>query len=210
MADRLETQRDAIHNWLGLGTIIFMSKPFAGKDSQTRRLANPWGVPVIGSGDIIRASEVNSDDQQGTKSGRFIPTELFKTLVFPQITETSSRHPEKPLFLNGVGRALGEESEVLNLMQRLGRPTKAVIYLSVTDGEVYRRLETTPRGREDDRPDVVTTRLEEFQNQTELVLKTYENRGLLIPVDAMGEKQCVAENIIIALHAHALASNKTY
>ena len=60
-------------------------------------------------------------------------------------------------------------------------------YLQTTDQETIRRHQLASRGRDDDTPEALAIRLDVYKEKTIPVLKAYEDKGLLVVVDAMPE-----------------------
>lgn len=192
-----------IGEWLGEGSLNFFGKPFAGKDNQAKKLGRIIGASIFSGGDILRGSVIPPEIRVIMDQGDLIPSDSYAQIVFPFLSQEALRG--RPLMLSAVGRAYGEEPGVLAATEAAGHPIKAVPFFEVTDDEVRRRLLTTPpRGRDDDNPASLAIRLEEYEAKTVPVLEVYESMGLLVPIDAMGEKDVVFASMVNLLHDRAM------
>lgn len=191
-----------IKSWLGAGSINIFGLPMSGKDTVGKRLAELIGAEFLSSGDIIRDYEAKKDDHM-TENGELIPTNKFYDIVLPHFY--SEELIDKPLILSSIGRWEGEEDEVMKNTKDSGHEIKAVIYLKLSEDDVRTRWNTAKelgdrgiRGDDAD-PKVFETRIAEFHEKTEPVLKHYDKLNLLIEIDASGTRDEVFNNAIDAL-----------
>ncbi len=198
----MDEKVEKIKSWLGAGSINIFGLPMSGKDTVGKRLAELIGAEFLSSGDIIRDYEAKKDDHM-TENGELIPTNKFYDIVLPHFY--SEDLIDKPLILSSIGRWEGEEDEVMKNTKDSGHEIKAVIYLKLSEDDVRTRWnaakELGDRGmRGDDAdPKVFETRIEEFHEKTEPVLKHYDKLNLLIEIDASGTRDEVFNNVINAL-----------
>jgi adenylate kinase len=197
----LDRKVEEIGEWLGAGSINIFGKPFGGKDTQAKKLHQRLGGAILGGGVILRNSQIPADLKERMDRGELIPSDRFKEIVMPYLS--SEEFAGKPLILSSVGRVSGEEQGVVEAMEASGHPTLAVPHLEISDEESFRRLKSqSSRGRDDDTPESLALRLEEYRNKTVPVLKNYESMGLLVPVDAAHSQGPVFEAMVHALHEH--------
>ena len=146
-----------------------LAPPGGGKGTQGMRLARELGVRHISSGDVLRQA-VADDTELGREvkahmaAGRLAPDELVTRAVRPVIEKLAG------YILDGYPRTLSQAD---------GLEFDAVVYLKVPDDEVLKRLQA--RGREDDKPAVITERLREYEDDTEPLIDHY--RDVLVEVD---------------------------
>jgi len=146
-----------------------LAPPGGGKGTQGMRLARELGVRHISSGDVLRQA-VADDTELGREvkahmaAGRLAPDELVTRAVRPVIEKLDG------YILDGYPRTLSQAD---------GLEFDAVVYLKVPDDEVLKRLQA--RGREDDKPAVITERLREYEDDTEPLIDYY--RDVLVEVD---------------------------
>ncbi len=193
---------DRLKNWLGSGSINIFGRPFSGKDTQGKRLAQLFNAPLIGGGDILRASEIPETVKDIMSSGELIPTEDYIKIVLPYLSQDSLIG--RPLILSSVGRWKGEETGVIQALESANHPLKAVIYLEITENDVKERWEIAKklgdRGRRaDDAHGTLAVRLKEFKEKTEPVIEYYESKGLLIKINGRPSEEIIFSNIIESL-----------
>ncbi len=189
---------DKLRAWLGTGSINIFGLPFCGKDTQGKRLAEMFGAPLIGGGDIIRNS-TRDDVKQEISGGKLAPTDDYLAMVMPYFSK-----PEfagKPLVLSSVGRWKGEEQTIVKAAEDSGHPLRAAVLLNMPEGEVVKRWQAAQdlkdRGqRADDDRSALDTRLDEFRNKTQPVIDYYRDQGLLIEVDGTRSRDEVTKEIV--------------
>ncbi len=198
-----------LKTWLGSGSINFFGLPFAGKDSQARRIADRLQGTVLSSGDIFRNSVIPPKTKAIIDSGVLAPTQDFIDIVLPYLKK--SEFAGRPLMLSSVGRWHGEEEGVIGALEESKHPLKAVVYLALDEAIAIERLDleenAIERGiREDDGKEKLLTRIEEFHNKTLPVIDYYREAGLLIEIDASLPKDDVERTILEQLISRASTS----
>ncbi len=200
-------QINRIKTWLKAGSINIFGRPFAGKDTQGRILADMFGAPLLGGGDILRNSVIPERSQKALKKGLLIPTDEYLDIVLPYLSQAEFKG--KPLVLSSVGRWHGEENGVIAATERSGHPLKVVFYLEISEADVRGRRAKSQeerslgdRGnRRDDAPEIFETRLKEFREKTLPVIEHYEPTGLLVRIDGNRPGIEVTAQILEALLA---------
>lgn len=198
-----------VSDWLGAGSINIFGRPFAGKDTQGRSLAELFNGTMISSGDILRHAQSNTEVQATMAAGEIISSELFESIVIPYLSR--SEFGQKPLILSEVGRVPGEEAIILRATAKAGHPLKAVIVLKLEEAEVWKRFEAAQqqhdRGdRADDRREVLETRLKAYREKVLPVIEFYRDRGLLIEVDGTLSRESVTNQILEKLGDQKISS----
>lgn len=198
----MENQTKIIKDWLGEGAINIFGRPFTGKDTQGRKLADLLGGVLLGGGDILRGSEIPQHIKELMHAGKLVPTEEYLKIVLPYLKQDELRG--KPLILSSVGRWHGEEAGFLEAMAASNHSLRAVIHLKMSEDEVWQRWEAAPPRkshglRADDTYESLQTRLKEFRDKTLPVVEFYRDQGLLIEVDGTAEPDSVTQNIIAEL-----------
>ena len=86
----------------------------------------------------------------------------------------------------GFPRTIAQATAAADLGKRLGHTLDAVVYLDVPEPVLTRRLlaRGAQDGRTDDTADVTRRRLAVFAEMTRPHIRYYENRGILVSVNA--------------------------
>jgi len=202
-----EQHKSRIKSWLGSGSIILFGMPFAGKDTQSKKLAEYLNAKIIASGDILRGPEADSIIADQLTTGQLIPTESFKKIVLPFISR--DEYSGAPIILNSVGRWFGEEKDVMQACIDSNHPIKLAINLQLDESRVIERWhmsqETMDRGtRSDDSLGVLAIRLKEFREKTLPVIEEYKKLNLVVDIDADKPRDDVYDEIIKALIARSI------
>jgi adenylate kinase len=198
----VDDQIKIVSDWLGAGSINLFGRPFCGKDTQGRVLADLLHGSLIAGGDILRSHHEPEKIEQILAGGGIIPSDFYLGMVLPYLSRPEFKG--RPLLLSAVGRSHGEEETIMKAAADSGHPLKAVVVFQLSEEEVWRRHELAEsqhdRGnRSDDRSEVLKTRLKKFQNQTLPAIEYYRDKGLLIEVDGAKTRQEVTDEILAGL-----------
>lgn len=170
-------------------------------------------------------TELGLQVKQVVESGNLVSDELTAAIVKERLSQPDCtngflldgypRNVEQAKTLDAIALALGIQIDLVldftvdevHLLERLsGRlvcrqcgmtyhqkfsPTKVEHVCDNCGGEVYQR--------EDDKPENVKTRLSVYFTQTKPVTDYYTQKGLLVQIDASGDKQTVFKNVKQAL-----------
>lgn len=193
---------EPLARWLGTGSINIFGRPFAGKDTQGRILAETFDGTLLGGGDILRNSEIPEHVNEALHRGELVPTKDYVKIVLPYLSR--NEFIGKPLILSSVGRWIGEEKGVIEALQEASHPLKAVVYLDLPEEivlERWRALEHHDNrgGRHDDTEEILEKRLYEYREKTLPVLDEYKKLGLLIKIDGNQPADKVSQDILEAL-----------
>ncbi len=202
-----ETRVATLKKWLGTGSINIFGTPWAGKDTQGKRLAEFFNAPLIGGGDIIRSGN-DEKLKAAIAGGKLAPTDAYLATVTPFLSKTE--FADRPIILSSVGRWIGEDQVIMDAAIRSGHPQKAVIFLDLPETEIQKRWqaaqELKDRGeREDDAAEALEVRLEEFRNKTVPVIDYYRDKGLLVGIDGTQTPDEVTDSIFSALLERAMS-----
>lgn len=199
-------EKTNILNWLGSGSINIFGRPFSGKDTQGRELAELFDGELIGGGDILRSHDDPAKIEQVMAAGGIVPSDFYLNMVLPYLSRPELR--DKPLILSAVGRSHGEEPDTMKAAAESGHPIQAVIMLQLSEEEVWRRFEAAKviqdrEARADDKREVLANRLKKFQERTLPVIEFYRDKGLLIEVDGTRSREEVTTEILQRLAERA-------
>jgi len=158
---------------------------------------------------VREGSELGTKAKEFMDRGDLVPDEVMVDLIAERV---SREEAADGFILDGFPRTTGQAEALDAKLEELGRGLSAAILIEVSDDEVIRRLSgrrvcvkeghifhvefDPPKNegvcdicgaqleiRDDDKPEVVRHRLEQYHGKTEPLVSYYEERGLLRPVD---------------------------
>jgi adenylate kinase len=183
--------------------LVLLGAPGSGKGTQGALLADYFDIPRVSSGELLRA-HVAADSELGRRvqtflaHGDLVPDDLVVDVVRDAIA--SAGNPDGYL-LDGFPRTLAQARRAFDLAAPTGATADAVIYLDVPDDVARTRLARRAQTDRDDDADpaAIERRLEIFHAETIPLLKFYEQRGILVTVDAEEPVDLVTTAILEAL-----------
>jgi adenylate kinase len=188
--------------------LILLGKPGAGKGTQAERLKDDFGLPYIGTGDLLRkhkaeGTELGREAAPYMDSGGLVPDDLVIRMILEEIEEKGA----EGFLLDGFPRTIVQAEKLGEALDDSGRRLSAALYIDADDETVVERLSgrrqcanghlyhTTfdpPKNpgycdqcgrpliqREDDEPEKIRKRLETYHRETEPLIDYYEERSLL-------------------------------
>ncbi len=202
--------------------MIFLGPPGVGKGTHAQEAGEHYGIPKISTGDILR-EEIKNDSELGKKAqeymnaGGLVPDDLIIETLKSRISRDDCI---EGFILDGFPRTL-EQAEALEsiseielvvnfnlsyggIMQRLGgrltcRKCEAIYHVKnnppkreglcdLCSSELY--------VREDQKPEVIETRLKTYERETKPLIDYYRKKNLLVDFNAEGEVKDVSERLI--------------
>lgn len=183
--------------------LVLIGPPGSGKGTQAVRLAAHFGAVHISAGDALRAeivagSELGRRAQEFLSRGDLVPDELVVELLWQRIVEAAR---DGGYVLDGFPRTVEQAEAAYRMAVEAGVTAHAAVYLDGDSQALVGRLLARAHidGRVDDTADVISHRLEVYAQQTAPLVDYYEQRGLLVRVDAMLPPDEVTATIIAAL-----------
>lgn len=206
--------------------IILMGPPGSGKGTQSIRISKITQVPVISSGDIFRDHQQQNTELGRLASsymerGEYVPDNVTIKMIIDHIKQTEG------FILDGFPRTL-TQAEALDLELHSNGGVDVVLYIKVSNAELIRRLSgrvtcsncqktyhtdfSPPRNlgecddcketlyqRNDDKPEVVSKRIDVYMNETNPVIEYYRQRGKLIELNGGGTIAEVEQSLTLAI-----------
>ena len=205
--------------------LILLGPPGSGKGTQGETLREDLELPYYATGDILRAAVREGTDLGQTAKeymdrGDLVPDEVIVGVIAERIDKPEA---DDGFILDGFPRTVPQAEALDAKVDELGRSLTAAVLIEVSDEEVVRRLggrRSCPNGhifhvefdppekegvcdvcgeelivREDDKPDVIRHRLEQYEEKTAPLVDYYDDRGLLERVDGDQPPDDVGENI---------------
>jgi adenylate kinase len=205
--------------------LILLGPPGSGKGTQGETLREDLELPDYATGDILRAAvregtELGKSAKEYMDRGDLVPDEVIVGVIAERIDKPEA---DDGFILDGFPRTVPQAESLGEKMEELGRSLTAAVLIEVSDEEVVRRLggrRSCPNGhifhvefdppsqegrcdvcgeelyvREDDKPEVIRHRLEQYAEKTAPLVDFYDERGLLERVDGDQPPDDVGENI---------------
>ena len=191
--------------------VILIGPPGAGKGTQARNLATRFGLAHISTGDILRenrkqGTELGKQAAAYMDSGKLVPDDLIVAMVAGKLSGDGG------FVLDGFPRSEVQAQLLDKMLARVHHPINRVILLEVSDEDLIERLslrrfcptcqqtyhlkanppqhegvcdsDGTPLiQRKDDQEDVIRNRLKVYHEQTEPVLRHYQEEPGVIKID---------------------------
>jgi adenylate kinase len=203
--------------------LVLVGPPGAGKGTQAQFLAAHYSIPHISTGDIFRAN-LKAGTPLGLQAkgfmdnGELVPDSVTNEMVKDRLTHDDVANG---FLLDGFPRNVAQAEVLRAILAEKKTPLHAVLEFSLANEEIVARLssrrtckecgapsvgqEKCPQcggdvyQREDDKAEVITRRLEVYQEQTAPIVSFYRNEGLLITVGALGSVEDITAHAISAL-----------
>jgi adenylate kinase len=166
-------------------------------------------------------SELGNAAKEYMDRGDLVPDEVIIGVITERLDEPEAADG---FILDGFPRTIPQAEALDSELEKLGRALTAAILVQVTDEEIVRRLggrRTCAKNghvfhvqfdppkepgvcdidgsrllvRDDDQPDVIRHRLEEYREKTEPLIDYYDSKGLLRRVDGSASPDEVGDRI---------------
>ena len=180
--------------------IVIFGPPGAGKGTQSKIVAQEFGLKHISTGEILRAAIVDQsplgiEAQRRIDKGNFVSDEIAIGLIEEELSKNGA---VKGYVFDGFPRNTLQAAKLDEMLGSTGHSVTMMISLEVSDNELVARL--LNRGKETDRPDdkeesIIRKRLDIYENTTRPVLDYYKSQGKLKGVDGMGSVNEIFERI---------------
>lgn len=190
--------------------ILFIGPQLSGKGTQAEVVSKKFNLPIFSTGNILRQKVVEGDKlgkqvEELINRGELVSDELVNKIIAEKI----ERDRGKGYILDGYPRNL-VQAEFLNSFDELTH----VFEVYITDEEAVRRISgrrscpqcqavyhtqynpSRQEGkcdkcnvdliiRDDEKPEVIQTRLATYHQETEAVLEHYKEKGIYYKIDGM-------------------------
>jgi adenylate kinase len=211
---------------------ILLGAPGAGKGTQAQFICERFGIPQISTGDMLRAAvkaktELGLQVEQVMASGGLVTDEIIIALVKERIQQADC---ESGFLFDGFPRTIPQAEAMVDA----GVPIDVVLEIDVADDEIVKRLggrRVHPNSgrvyhmdfnppkvagkddetgedliqREDDQEATIRTRLEVYHEQTEPLVKFYQDLGAqgqpvrVIRVDGVASVESIKDRVLQSL-----------
>ncbi|MDQ3842030.1 MAG: adenylate kinase [Actinomycetota bacterium] len=206
--------------------IIIMGPQGAGKGTQAAKLEEELGATHIETGDLVReeinqGTEIGQQIKEYSDQGQLVPDEIIIDMTKPYLDENDS------WILDGFPRNKEQAEALDEMLDEINEQIDRVIALEADDEELVERLSGRRQSeatgeiyhiehnpppeegseedpgpfvqRDDDTEEAIRNRLQEYHEQTEPLKDYYEERGVLVTVDASQDIDQVTEDVLQAV-----------
>jgi adenylate kinase len=174
--------------------ILFFGPPGSGKSVQGQLLVEQNGWQWLSTGDVFR----NSKDPEVLK--RMATGELIDDALTNKVLDNAIQSVDKNtrLVLDGYPRNIDQVKWLMDYLPKHERKIECVVLFEVPRDELISRL--AGRGRTEDTPEVISRRLDIYQEKTSPVVEYYRESGVpVVIIDGTGDIPEIHERIQTAV-----------
>jgi adenylate kinase len=177
--------------------LLIIGPQGAGKGTQAGLLCDELGIPHVSTGDLFRANiggrtELGLLVQKYLDAGELVPDEVTQQMVADRLAQPDA---EAGFLLDGFPRNIGQAEWLADLLERRATPVDAVVVLTAPDEVLTERM--LARGRADDTPEAIRTRLDIYHSETLPLIDWYGDR--VARVDGVGTVEEVHRRVLAAI-----------
>ena len=205
--------------------LVLLGRQGAGKGTQCVRLSRHYVVPHISTGDMLR-SAVREGTEFGRKAkeymdaGELLPDDVIVGIVDERLMLDDTR--ARGFILDGFPRTVAQATALLEILQPRGLdlavnldvPREAVLARLASrrvcsDCGANYSLEERPKydwtcdvcggdviQRADDTEEAIIRRLDLYERETSPLIAWFDERGLLVEVDGVGDPDVVSDRLV--------------
>lgn len=191
--------------------ILVIGGPGSGKGTQSLKIAERYGFQYVSVGELLRKKMIHNATSNRKWSliakiitnGELAPQETTIT----EIKQKIMKIPEASgLVIDGFPRDVGQ---ALSFEDQICTPD-LVVFLACTNQHLKERLQkrAEQQGRPDDNPKAIDRRLTNFKQNTIPLVKYFQERGLIVTLDADRDEEEVFCDISQTLDNKLFASTE--
>ena len=194
--------------------IILIGAPGSGKGTQARRFIEKYNFVQLSTGDVLRAARAEKTEigllaQSYMNQGKLVPDDVMINLVKVYMSQQAG----KSVIFDGFPRTVAQAESLNSMLGKLDMKIDKVVYFKVNPqiltkrltgrrtcskcGEIY-HIDSKPSSkghicekcggsltqRPDDREEVISERLAQFEKNTGPTISFYKQQGNLVEVDS--------------------------
>ena len=183
--------------------LVLLGAPGSGKGTQAARLKDYLNVPLISTGELLRAA-VTAGTALGLQAktvmeaGGLVSDDVVLGMLEERLLQPDTSNG---FILDGYPRNLVQANALNALLIKLKQPVDIAVQLDVDTELLVQRLagRANAEGRADDSPESVRKRLGVYESQTAPVVDFYRNLGKLAHLNGVGSLDEVFTRITEAL-----------
>jgi adenylate kinase len=189
--------------------IVLLGAPGSGKGAQAEKIVAKHGIAVIGTGNMLREeikknSELGKKAKQFMDAGQLVPDDIILGIVNERLNQPDCKNG---FIMDGVPRTIAQAEalgKITDIDIVLDLEVSEKVIIERLSGRrfcpnclaVYHVINTPPKKngicdkcgsrleqREDDRPEAVKKRLQEYALKTKPLKEFYKKKGILKKID---------------------------
>lgn len=181
--------------------LVIFGRQGAGKGTQCERLSAHFSIPHISTGDMLRIAAA-AGTPFGLRAKRLMDRgDLVPDDVMIGLVEERLAQPDcvPGFLLDGFPRTLDQAEALRKILAP--EAVGLALNLEVAEDVVMQRM--LARGREDDTPEAIRTRLDLYEAQTAPLINWYQEHGSIVEVDGIGNEDEVTSRLVAAISTSA-------
>jgi len=183
--------------------IALFGPPGAGKGTQSKMLLEKYNLAYIATGDILRkeiaeGTKIGKAAKDIIEKGGLVSDELIVQIIEKYI---ESNYQYNGFLFDGFPRTFVQAYILEGLLLKFHTSLTCMISLEVPKNVLITRLSERSKtsDRADDSPEVIKTRLEEYDNKTAPVAEFYKDKKIYFPLDGIGKVEDVFARIDLTI-----------
>jgi adenylate kinase len=192
--------------------IVLLGPPGAGKGTQAARLSEDFGLRYIATGNMLRdavreGTELGQKAKEYMDRGDLVPDDLIIAMIKESLEQGERANGS---ILDGFPRTERQAQALDQELEELGRTLNAALLIEVDEQDVVDPPKHPERcdvdgsrlvQRDDDKPEVIQHRLQEYREKTAPVIGYYDRQGRLRRIDGSRSQDEVSDQIRATLAA---------
>ena len=181
--------------------IIFFGPPGAGKGTQASLTSKKLNIPHLSTGDILRSKLSNPDPislrlKEIIDSGNLVPDDILNEMVLRRV---NSNDCQNGFILDGYPRTIKQKIFLEDFLIDYNLILSKIFELTISENLISKRIRSRSliEGRQDDKDDVIKTRISKYIQETKPLTDFYSTKYLknYYKIDGNQEIEMIHKNI---------------
>lgn len=179
--------------------LILFGPPGSGKGTQSDLLIKQFGFLHLSTGDLLR-DEISRQTSLGVEAkkfmdnGQLVPDEVVIGMIDSKLNQNQGA---KGIIFDGFPRTVAQANALDKLLDLRNSRINILLSLEVPEEELKKRLiqRGEQSGRSDDNEEIISKRIAEYKNKTEVVAKYYDQQDKLVRIKGVGSIESIFESL---------------